>query len=206
MSTSNTRLPDWWQRETQRRQTHLLVLLGLLLALIIFFYYISRSGRTGIINGIDFDTSNTIAFVRQNAGGQLSLYDIRADGTNLKRLTPPDDTSEKSAPAWNLKGDQLFYISNRDDRKKMQVYIRGANETRQPTYGTGRKESPSMTPDGKRVAYLTVGAVKTILPNGNDPDQILPPPSAEGNSGAEGNRRPEPEIEWAVPLLCFFLR
>jgi hypothetical protein len=200
MSTSNIRLPDWWQRETQRRQAHLLILLGLLLGLIVFFYYIARSGRTGIINGIDFDTSNTIAFVRQDAGGHISLYDVRADGTNLKPLTPSDDTSDKSAPAWNLKGDQLFYISNRDDRKKMQVYIRGANETSQLTYGTGRKESPSMTPDGKRVAFLTVGAVKTILSNGNDPDQILPPPRAEGNSGAEGTQI-EPEVNG--PFLSY---
>ena len=79
----------------------------------------------------------------------------------------------------------MFYASNRDDRKKMQIYIRGAGETRQFTHGTGRKENPSITPDGRRVAFLTVGAVKTILPNGNDPDQILPPPHVEGNSGAE---------------------
>ena len=69
MSTTNTRLPDWWQRETQRRQTHLLILLGLLLGLIAFFYHISKSGVTGIVGGIDFDTSNTIAFVRQDANG-----------------------------------------------------------------------------------------------------------------------------------------
>ena len=185
MSTRQSTLPDWWQREKQRRQIHLLILLGLLGSLIAFFYYLSHAGVTGITGSIDFDTSNTIAFIRHNDKGEATLYDIRADGTGLMPLTPGDDTSDKSAPAWSLDGKQVYYSSNRDDRKKMQIYIRGANGGAQLTYGTGRKENPFATPDGKRVGFLTLGAVKTVLVNGKDVDQILPPPREEKTSGDE---------------------
>lgn len=185
MSTRQTDLPDWWQREKQRRQLHLLILLGLLGALIGYFYYQYYAGVTGITGNIDFDTSNTIAFVRHNDKGEATLYDVRADGTNLIPLTPGDDYSDKSAPAWSLDGKQIYYSSNRDDRKKMQIYIRGASGVSQLTYGTGRKENPFPTPDGKRVAFLTMGAVKTVLANGKEVSQILPPPREEKNSADE---------------------
>ncbi len=177
MSTRQSTLPDWWQREKQRRQIHLLILLGLLGSLIAFFYYLSHAGVTGITGSIDFDTSNTIAFIRQNDKGEATLYDIRADGTGLIPLTPGDDTSDKSAPAWSLDGKQVYYSSNRGDRKKMQIFIRGANDVSQLTYGTGRKENPFASPDGKRVGFLTLGAVKTVLTNGKGVEQILPPPA-----------------------------
>ena len=191
MSTRQTDLPDWWQREKQRRQLHLLILLAFLIALIIFFYYLSHAGVTGITGSLDFDTSNTIAFIRRDDKGNATLCDIRADGTGLVPLTPADDTSDKSAPAWSLDGKQIYYASNRDDRKKMQIYVRGASGSGgnvQVTYGTGRKENPFPTPDGKRVAFLTLGAVKTVLYNGKDVDQILPPPREEGKSGDESSQ------------------
>ena len=192
MSTTDKTLPDWWQREKQRRQLHLLVLLGLLIALIFFFYHVAHTGVNGFNGGaIDFDTSNTIAFIRQDGSGPVTLYDIRADGTNLKPLTPSDDISDKSAPAWSLDGKQLYYASSRDDHKKMQIYIISAGDIKQVTHGAVRKESPISTPDGKRVAYIAAGAVRSILPNGNDVDQILPPPRVEGKSGEENNAAPE---------------
>lgn len=186
MSNLTNKLPDWWQREHQRRMNHLLVLLVLLISLIAFFYYINFSGVTGIIKGVNFSTEGMIAFVRKDSTGNTSLYAIRADRTNLRQLTPASDKSDKSAPAWNLQGDQIFYASNRDDAKKQQIYILGASDPRQLTYGIGRKENPQITRDGSRVAFLAVGAVKTVLTNGNEVDQVLPLPRMEGNSGAEG--------------------
>ena len=203
MSTRETNLPDWWQREKQRRQTHLLILLSLLGALIVFFYYRSHAGVTGITGSIDFDTSNTIAFIRHNDKGEATLYDVHADGTGLVALTPSDDTSDKIAPAWSLDGKQLYYASNRDDRKKMQIYVRGASEVSQLTYGTGRKENPFLTPDGKRIAFLTLGAVKTVLYNGNSVEQILPPPRTEGNSGADSAQSVETGLNGSYLTAAF---
>ena len=198
-SVRQERLPDWWQREKQRRQNHLLILLLLIISLIAFFYHISHQGVAGTTGSLDFDTANTIAFVRQEANGQTALYDVRADGTGLRRLTAEDDISDKSAPAWNNQGSQIYYASNRADRQKMQIYTLGKGDIIQLTYGTGRKENPLPTPDGKRVAFLTLGAVKTVFPNGNDPEQILPPPRVEGaTTGLEGGGGPP---EYTGPFL-----
>src|SRR5579859_3517422 len=93
-------LPDWWQRESQRRQARILLLLVLLLALIVFFYYVSSLGVTGTIPGVPFDTTDYIAFVRQEKDGGSGVYVVRADGTGLRRLTDPNDKSVKRDPAW----------------------------------------------------------------------------------------------------------
>ena len=200
MSNKIHKLPDWWQRETQRRQMHLLVLLTLLLFLIAFFYYVNHAGVVGIVAGIDFDTSNSIAFVRREANGQTSLYSVRADSTNLRRLTPADDKSDKSSPAWNDKGNQIYYASNRDDPKKTQIYVLGTGEPRPVTHGSGRKENPQLMPDNKHLAYLALGAVMSINPNGNEVDQLLPPPRSEGNSGVETNGG---DMEFNGPYLSY---
>jgi TolB protein len=176
-------LPDWWQREKQRRQLRVLILLSFLLGLIGYFYYINMLGRTGIVNGITGDTSNHIAFVRQEADGSTALYMVRADGTDLVRLTPSSDKSDKSAPAWTMDGKRLLYASNRGDSRKTQIYILGAGEPTQLTYGPERKDNPLAVPDGKHAAFITQGAIKTVYLNGEEVTQLLPAP----RSGNEGN-------------------
>ncbi|HLV80023.1 MAG TPA: hypothetical protein VKT32_07050 [Chthonomonadaceae bacterium] len=176
-------LPDWWQRESQRRQNRVLLLLVLLLALIGFYYYVSSLGVTGTVQGVNFDTSDYIAFVRQEKDGGSGIYVVRADGTGLRRLTDPNDKSVKRDPAWAADGKSLIYSSNRTDSKFRQLYILGEGEPRQLTFGKSNKDDPQVSPDGKQVAFLQQGAVKTVNINGTDPYQVMPVP----RSGNEGN-------------------
>src|SRR5579871_74353 len=91
-------LPDWWQREKQRRQFRVLIFLLLLLALIGYFYYTNYLDVSGTVSGVSFNTAKYIAFVRQEANGNFGVFAIRMDGTDERRLTPPDDNSNKSHP------------------------------------------------------------------------------------------------------------
>lgn len=177
-------LPDWWQRENQRRQLRVLILLVLLLMLIGFFYYVSRMGVTGAVGEINFDTNDYIAFVRQDKDGTTSLYGIRADGTDLRRLTDPNDRSLKRAPAWTIDGKSLLYSSNRNDSQFRQLYILGEGEPRQLTYGKSNKDNPVASPDGRQAGYVSQGAVKTVNLNGTDVYQIMPVPQS-GNAGSD---------------------
>lgn len=187
-------LPDWWARETQKRQLRFLLLLVLLLALIGFYYYLSALGVTGIVAGINFDSTNHLVFVRQQPDGNTQLYAIRADGTDLRPLTPSSDKSEKSAPAWTLDGKNVLYSSNRQDAKKTQIYLLGTGDPRQLTYGTGRKDEPIASPDGKHIAFLTQGAIKTVNLNGTEVEQFLPAPrSGNENAGDTGGMPGEPD-------------
>lgn len=167
---------DWWYREKQRRQTRFLIFLMLLLVLIGFFYWKSAYGRIGAVGDINFDTANHIVFVHQDTGGQLALYAVRADGSGQRMLTGPDDRSNKQDPTWTADGKGILYASNKVDGRVSQIYILGNGETKQLTYGTGNKFAPAASPDGKRVAFVTQGAIKTVLLNGADVLQVLPPP------------------------------
>lgn len=167
---------DWWQRETQRRQRAVLVLLGLLLALIAYYYYVSITGAVGMVDGVNFDSKDHIVFVRQQPNGATDLYAIRADGTDLRRLTRAEDHSEKSAPCWTADGKAVLYASNYKDASRTEIYVLGAGDPKQLTYGTDRKDGPEASPDGKHVAFLSQGTVRQIYLNGNDEEQILPAP------------------------------
>ncbi len=193
-------LPDWWAREKRRRQLWTLIFLLLLLTLIGIYYWISRQGVVGSVEGVNFDTVNYIAFVRQDKKGETSLYAIRADGSDLRRLTPADDKSNKADPAWTIDGKSLLYASNRNDSSRTQIYLLGGGSPVQLTYGTGSKFAPVASPDGKRVAFVTQGAVKTVNLNGTDVYQVMPVPRAGNGQGDDPAAAAKSEMELPGPF------
>jgi len=164
-----------------------LILVGLVLALIAYFYYQSFLGNVGPVRRLTFDTADHIAFVRTDDKGNTTLFAIRADGTDLRQLTPPTDVSTKAQPAWTRDGKSLLYASNLRDSKVTQIYILGTGGSQQLTYGTGNKSAPTVSIDGKTAAFIVQGAVKTVNLNGTDVFQVMPPPTA-GNSGADESK------------------
>ena len=165
----------------------ILILGVLVLALIAYFYYQSFLGNVGPISGLTFDTADHIAFVRTDERGNTTLFAIRADGTDLRQLTPPTDISTKAQPVWTRDGKSLLYASNLRDNKVTQIYILGTEGSKQLTYGTGNKSAPVVSVDGKTAAFIVQGAVKTVNLNGTDVFQVMPPPSAGSASGDESN-------------------
>jgi len=196
-SVPQTELPDWWQREKQRRQLLFLVFLGAVLLLIGYFYWAASTAgvRVGVI---DFDTTDYISFVRREKDGNTTLYVMRADGSGLRRMTDAEDKSGKETPVWTMDGSHLIYVSNRNDPRTWQVYIVGGGEPSQLTYGTGNKSAPVVSPDGKRVAFITQGAIKTMLPNGQDVYQLMPVPTAGEGAGEEGATRPNMDAATSI--------
>jgi|GEM_PF-1560533 len=169
---------DWWEREKRRRQNRVLIFLVLLLMLIGYFYYVSKLGVTGVVASFDFDTKNHIAFINQDKENNTSLYVVRADGTNLRRMTAEDDKSDKSEPVWTRDAKKILYSSSRGDGRTRQIWIMGGGEITQLTYGSGQKFAPFVSFDGKSAAFIVQGSVKTVYLNGKDVKQLLPPPSA----------------------------
>ncbi len=178
-------LPDWWQRERQRRNNWVLIFLILLLGLIGYYYWVSAYGVIGAQPGVTFDTSNYLAFIHVDEKGNSSLYAVRADGTDLRRLTPEGDKSNKQDPSWTLDGKSLLYSSTNNKNQVMQVYLMGDGIAKQMTYGTGNKFSPTAVAGSQMVSFLSQGAVKTVLMNGEDVHQVMPPPHAGHDDGKE---------------------
>jgi TolB protein len=190
---SGTALPDWWQREKQQRQIRILIGLLFVLALIGYYYWESGRPKAYVTIGGDIpDPTNYIAFVRQDKNGNTDIYALRADGGSLHRLTDPDDKSGKETPIWAPDGSSLYYVTNRKDNRTWQVYTLGGGEFAQFTYGTGNKSAPTMSPDGKSMAFIAQGAIKTVELKGKDPPfQLLPPPD-NGASAGEDNSTSRP--------------
>lgn len=180
-------LPDWWERERQRRQLIILILLCTVGLLIAYFYWVSIRGFVSV-PGIPENTSDLIAFVRQDPKtGNTDLYTVHADGTGLHELSRPDDRSSKSSPAWTNDGKRLLYVSNLKDQRTWQVYILGAGDPEQLTYGTGNKSFPIVNPKQAEIAFITQGSVKTVALNGKAVEQVMPPPAA-GNADSNGDQ------------------
>jgi len=184
--TSTKSVPDWWQRERQRRQAWILIFLVFLLGLIGYFYWVSAYGVIGNRVGVNFDTANYLSFINVDEKGNPSLYAIRADGTDLRRLTPETDKSNKQNPMWTADGKNVLYSSTNNPNQVMQIYIMESAGAKQLTYGTGNKFSPSPVPASQLITFLTQGAVKTVLLNGEDVHQVMPLPQAGHEEGGEG--------------------
>jgi Tol biopolymer transport system component len=183
---TQTKASDWWERERQRFLKRVLLFLVLVLALIGYFAYINWQGRTGYVSGVNFPTANCIAFVRHEADGSSAIYAVKADGSDLRRLTAGNDASNKEHPAWTPDGKTLVFASNMKDMKTTQLYVLGNGAPVQLTYGAGNKFSPTVSPNGKLVAFISQGVVKTVTITGTDVTQIMPLPRA-GNETESGN-------------------
>ncbi len=182
---SSKPLPDWWQRERQTRQIRILLLLVFLLGLIAYFYWVSAYGVIGGQGGIPFDTSNHVSFIHVDEKGNPSLYAIRSDGTDIRRLTLESDKSNKQNPMWSADGKTVFYSSTNNPNQVMQIYIMGSGGAKQLTYGTGNKFSPTPVLSSNLITFLTQGAVKTVLTNGEDVHQVMPLPHAGHSEGGD---------------------
>jgi TolB protein len=123
---------------------------------------------------------------------------MRADGSGLRRMTDAEDKSGKETPVWTMDGGHLIYVSNLNDPRTWQVYIVGGGDPSQLTYGTGNKSAPVVSPDGKQVAFITQGAIKTMLTNGKDVFQLMPVPTAGEGAGEEGGGRPNMDAATSI--------
>ncbi len=181
---SRMELPDWWQREKQRRLLRVLIFLGCVVGLIAYYYYLSANGLTGVVSGVNFDTKNYVAFVRDDGKGHTDLYAIKTDGTGLRRLTSESDNSTKSHPVWTLEGKSLLYAANLEDSHITQIYMLGNGQPVRLTYGTGNKSWPVISPDGQHAAFISQGAIKSVYLNGKDVEQLMPQPRNSNATGA----------------------
>lgn len=183
--TSPKPLPDWWQRERQHRQVRILLLLVFLLGLIGYYYWVSAYGVIGSQGGVNFETANYLSFIHVDEKGVPSLYAVRGDGTDMRRLTLESDKSNKQNPRWTEDGKNVLYSSTNNPNQVMQLYILGSGGSKQLTYGAGNKFSPMVVPSSQLVTFLTQGSVKTVLLNGEDVHQVMPIPHAGHEEGGE---------------------
>ena len=92
-----------------------------------------------------------ISFV-SSRGGNFDLYVMNADGTNVMRLT--DHPANDFDPIWMPDGQSLIFSSERDSRSDLyRVWLKDRRVDRLTQHFVGRAIMPSVSPDGKSVAF-----------------------------------------------------
>ncbi len=148
--------PDTWMRPRRARRVPW-VLLSLLPALII--------GMAGMLPGFSAapafaDSSGRIAFVSDRAGN-LEIYLMDTDGTNLLRLT--EHPAADRSPAWSPDGQQLAFVSERDGNAEIYLMQADGTAQRNLTNHPEADQSPAWSPDGQRIAFAATRAGNTDI-------------------------------------------
>ena len=106
--------------------------------------------------------------------GNSDIYIMNADGTGEFRLT--QHLSEDSEPKWAPTGDQILFVSERQDSVP-DLFLMDADgkNIRKVFKDTVHRTSPAYAPDGKRIAYLrdTERAIYTATITGEEEKQLV---------------------------------
>jgi TolB protein len=113
----------------------------------------ATSATSGTVRG------NRIAFGLER-GTLSSIYNVRPDGTGLRRLTAPptrQDLGGDSGPAWAPDGRRLVFERDLpywgDDRFQLVSVPAGGGLTRRVTSGP-YDAMPTVSPDGRRITFV----------------------------------------------------
>ena len=93
-----------------------------------------------------------IAFKSTRVNGQFDVFVMNADGSNVTRLT--DHPSNDHDPVWMPDGQSVIISSNRESREDLyRVWLADRRVERLTHHVVGRAIMPSISPDGKLVAF-----------------------------------------------------
>jgi TolB protein len=108
-----------------------------------------------------------VAFTSDRTGAP-QIYAVGADGTGLRRLTYE---SYCDRPTWSpAPFNEVAYSSKTGPGHDIKVLDLATNEVRQLTFGLGSNESPSFSPNGRHVAFMSTrgSGLKQIYTIGRD--------------------------------------
>ena len=108
-----------------------------------------------------------VAFTSDRTGAP-QIYVVGADGTGLRRLTYETYCDR---PTWSpAPFNEIAYSSKTGPGHDIKVLDLATNEVRQLTYGLGSNESPSYSPNGRHVAFMSTrgSGLKQIYTIGRD--------------------------------------
>lgn len=102
-----------------------------------------------------------IVFIR-GSGPRAEIYVIRADGSELHRLT--DDALEQTTPRWSPRGGLIAYVQARDANadgraetgEGYEIWLTSEDGRSSRRVAVGF--DPAWSPDGGRLAYITGGS------------------------------------------------
>ncbi len=101
-----------------------------------------------------FSPDRTRIAMSSNRAGSFDIWVMDADGRNLRQLTS-DSTSSESEPAWLPDGSAIVYTAEAGGASQLAVVPVDSGVARVITEGPGGHQAPSVSPDGRYVAYVS---------------------------------------------------
>ena len=86
----------------------------------------------------------------QDVGGNLDIYVMEPDGTDVRRLTT--DPEADFEPSWSADGKEIVFISTRTGLRDIYVMDADGSDQRRLTTDDAGYRSPSFSPDGEHIA------------------------------------------------------
>lgn len=85
--------------------------------------------------------------------GKLEIYKIRADGTDLTRLT--NDAARNDAPKWSPDGNWIAFVSERNGNAELTVMKSDGSQVTSLTQNVACDWMPAWAPDGEHLAFVS---------------------------------------------------
>jgi len=140
--------------------------------------------------------------------GDIEIYKIRWDGTELTRLTNSDGFDVR--PRWSPDAQWLLFTSNRAGNHNLFVMRANGSDIRQLTQNTAMDDHGAWSPDGKSIAFVSMRdggydlyrlQVPAELEVGTKPSRVYSPKSPVGDLVAHYNFDQEPSISDGNPTI-----
>lgn len=127
-----------------------------------------------------------LAFV-STRDGDYAIFEMNADGSAQRRLTPREDTASSSParlffqiePAWSPDASRIAFSSRRSGTLDLFVMRADGTGTQQLTSGKQTDSHPTWSNDGERLAFARGGDIYTIRADGSGPRRISDPVAEE---------------------------
>jgi dipeptidyl aminopeptidase/acylaminoacyl peptidase len=134
-------------------------------------------------------TNGRIAFASGRTG-DLEIYTMKADGTDLVRVTNQPGRDE--FPVWSPDGEKIAFASSRDGNVEAYTMNADGTEVTRLTNAPGNDVPGSWSRDGSRIAFSSERSgnfdVWTMDPDGTDLIQVTNAPGTDSSASFSPDR------------------
>ncbi len=90
--------------------------------------------------------------------GSMQVWIMDGTGGNQRQLTQGDKIGTNAEPAWSPDGEQIAFVSDRDDDQTLQIYVMDADSSNQRPlmpFHPSHNWFPNWSPDGSQILFQT---------------------------------------------------